>query len=704
MPVDQNMASPHPQKTDDYLDSSVDSLLHVATKRLELLHRLEIYRVYDLISFFPREYENWSNVLSIDSLIDGVEAVFIGMVRQKPGLRRKGKMSILQTVLTDQSGSIRAIWFNQPYLSSKLEKGQFYIFRGKIRRDGRVFEVINPKFHEDESNNSLMIQPVYPLTKGLKQGVIRSLIVQALPKAISLLPEPIPMDVRKEENLCTAAYAYEKIHFPSTEEELEQARKRLVYEELFLVIGGLKWMKMQNSEHSNAQRIVLDTARKKLVEVFVSRLPFRLTKDQHSVCMDILGDLSKNHPMNRLVQGDVGSGKTIVAIIAMYACALCGFQSVYMAPTSILASQHYHTLSELFSGMGVRVDLLLGSSKESEKRQIRENIASGETQIVVGTHAVLSEKNVFCSLALMITDEQHRFGVRQRGAMMLNNDIALHTLVMSATPIPRTLALILYGDLDISVIQMIPSGRMPIETYMSSSGENERIFGIMKRQIEAGRQIYYVCPLIESDEDDTDRMSVTALYEKFSKETFEQYSVCLLHGDLKSAEKENVMRRFSNGEIDILISTTVVEVGVDNPNASMMIVENAERFGLSTLHQLRGRIGRGPHRAVCILKTDSEDLLATKRLQTMCATSDGFLLAEKDLELRGPGDFFGTRQHGIPALRIANLYRDAKLLNKISKKVETIFAKKDAFSANERDSLLDAFERRFGKEMRRPPL
>jgi ATP-dependent DNA helicase RecG len=427
--------------------------------------------------------------------------------------------------------------------------------------------------------------------------------------------------------------------------------------------------------------------------------------DQVSVCDEILKDMILAKPMNRLVQGDVGSGKTVVAAIAMYACAVCGHQSIFMAPTSILAEQHHRTLTKLFAHAGFTVDLMLGSTKASEKAKIRERLSSGETKILVGTHAVLSEKNVYDSLALMITDEQHRFGVRQRADILTKNTNDLHTLVMSATPIPRTLGLILYGDLDISVISTMPSGRIPIETYTASSESSERIYDIIRRQLEAGRQVYYVCPLIESEDDDeSDLLAVLDLYEKFSKEVFMEYRIGLLHGSLKPAEKEQIMRDFAAGKTDILVSTTVVEVGVDNPNASLMIIENAERFGLSTLHQLRGRIGRGPHRSVCILKSDSESELAMKRLKTLCLTTNGFEIAERDLELRGPGDFFGTRQHGLPVLRIANLYRDAKTLEKVTRTVHELFSKKGWISGQEANAVISAFNYRFGSEMSRPSL
>lgn len=695
----------------DYLDTPVELLPQVASRRLALLQKLDIYTVYDLITYFPREYENWSNILPLASLTDGTDGSFIAVVRQKPSLQRKGKMSILHAVLSDGSGTIRAVWFNQPYLLQKLEKGGSYFFRGKIRRDGSHFDVTNPVIESDQPDDKLLIRPFYPLTKGLKQGILRSLIELVLPTAISFIKEPLPADIRREEKLCSAGFAYEKIHRPSSEEELEIARKRLIYEELFLIQGGLRWMKMRSRIEQRAYKINLSTDNRKKWKAAVSQLPFTLTDDQKHVIRDVLSDIEKDIPMNRLVQGDVGSGKTVIAAVSILACALCSRQSVFMAPTSILARQHFQTLSRFLSGTGISIALLLGSTPAVEKKRIRADLASGELLVLVGTHAVLSEKIAYACLAMTITDEQHRFGVRQRASFMAKENTEPHTLVMSATPIPRTLALILYGDLDISVIHQIPSGRVPIETYTASSVDEARVYGIVSRQVEQGRQVYYVCPVIEiQDEeatgpiDETGLMSAVELYNHLAKDIFPDFTIGLLHGGLKSSQKEDVMERFVSGEIQILVSTTVVEVGVDNPNASLMIIENADRFGLSQLHQLRGRIGRGPYRSVCILKSDNIEGLAQKRLMTLCATTDGFAIAQKDLELRGPGDFFGTRQHGIPELRVANLYRDTDVLVRVGLALDRIFLADPMLETPSSKVLIPAFLQRFGSEINHPSL
>ena len=699
----------------DYLDTPVEQLPQVAVRRLALLQKLDIYTVYDLISYFPREYENWSNILPIESLTDGANGSFVAVVRQKPSLLRKGKMAILRAVLSDGSGTIRAVWFNQPYILQKLEKGGTYFFRGKIRRDGVNFDVTNPTIEPDQQDDRLLIRPFYPLTKGLKQGIIRSLVEQALPAAIPCIREPLPSSIRRLEKLCSAGFAYEKIHRPASDEELEIARKRLIYEELFLVQGGLRWMKMQSKKEQRAYPVHLSRENRGILDMAVKGLPFTLTGDQKHVVSDVLSDLKKSVPMNRLIQGDVGSGKTIIAAISILACALCGRQSVFMAPTSILARQHFQTLSRFFENTGITTALLLGSTPAAEKKQIRGTLASGKLLVLVGTHAVLSDKNEFDCLALTITDEQHRFGVRQRASFIAKENTEPHTLVMSATPIPRTLALILYGDLDISIIRQIPSGRVPIETYTATSGEQERINGIVSRQVEKGRQVYYVCPVIEmpdevtegekeEEQDENGLLSAVELYNRLTQDVFPGYVIGLLHGGLKPAQKEDIMERFVSGEIQILVSTTVVEVGVDNPNASLMIIENADRFGLSQLHQLRGRIGRGPYRSVCILKSDKMEGLAQKRLMTLCATTDGFEIAEKDLELRGPGDFFGTRQHGIPELRIANLYRDTDVLVRVGLALDKIFQTDPNLETPSSKVLMPAFLQRFGSEINHPSL
>ena len=719
---------------ENYLDSPVESLPQIAARRLSYLHKLGIHTVYDALTFYPRTYENWSRILRIDDLKDKEEASFIAVVRQKPALQRKGRLSIIRAVLSDGSGTIRAVWFNQPYLLNRLIKNESYFFRGKIRRDGRNFDVTNPSVESGETDGALLIRPYYPLTKGLTQGVLRNLIKDALPKALPCLREVLPDFVLREEDLTGIEIAYEQIHRPTSEEELDRARKRLIYEELFLIQGGLRWMKRSRLRDRGAHAVCLDDDRMKTLRSALLRLGFSLTDDQKKVLGEVLSDMKKAVPMNRLVQGDVGSGKTVIALAAMLAAALAGYQSVFMAPTSILADQHYRTVTRFLEGTGIKPYLLLGSTPVAEKNQIRRMLRSGELLVLVGTHAVLSDKIDYKALALTVTDEQHRFGVRQRSLFADGNTVSPHTLVMSATPIPRTLALILYGDLDISVIRKIPSGRIPVETYTALPAETDRVYNIVRRQVEAGRQVYFVCPVIEaageeypvvnpdaasaSDLDSNSDSDVDAnaeadiaglisaedLFAHLSQEIFKDLSVGLLHGGMKAPQKEDVMNRFLAGEIKILVSTTVVEVGVDNPNASVMVIENADRYGLSQLHQLRGRIGRGKYRSVCILISDKTEGLASKRLKTLCRTADGFEIARKDLELRGPGDFFGTRQHGIPELRIANLYRDTDVLERVGKTLDRIWEEDPDLSSETNKNLIYAFSQRFGSEINHPSL
>ena len=680
-----------------FLATPVSALPNVAAARAKLFEQLHIQTVYDLITHFPRDYEDWSQIYTVDTLLHDEVCSFVACVRTAPSLQRKGRLSMLRASLSDESGTIRAVWFNQPYLSKKLEKGKFYFFRGKIRRDGKNFDVTNPIFEEHNELEAKGLRPLYPLTKGMTQGVLSTLIEKTLPEAMQHLVEPLPANIRKEERLCSFLFSYEKIHQPDSFEALEIARKRLIYEELFLIQGGLRWMKMQNQKDELAFSVCLSPAQKKELKKTIEKLPFSLTSDQKNISEEILLDMEKSTPMNRLVQGDVGSGKTVLAAVAAMAASLNKKQSVFMAPTSILAQQHYHTLSSFFEGTEIRVGLLLGSTPAAQKKKIREKLENGEISVLVGTHAVLSKENAFSDLALVITDEQHRFGVRQRGSFFEKGKISPHILVMSATPIPRTLALILYGDLDISVMRERPKGRIPVETYMADSTQEERIHGIVSRQIEEGRQVYYVCPLIEeNDEAENELLSAATLYNHLATEIFPKYKVGLLHGSLKQKQKEEVMESFVKGETQILVSTTVIEVGVDNPNASLMIIENADRFGLAQLHQLRGRIGRGTHRSVCILKSEKKEGLSHQRMTTLCKTNDGFIIAQKDLELRGPGDFFGTRQHGIPDMKIANLYRDSEILARVGKAWDKIY-EEDPYLENPR--LKDTFTsiyRRFG--------
>ena len=702
------------------LDTPVQFLPKVGERRAKQLEKLGVYCVYDLLTFFPRRYEDWSECVPLFQLEHDKEQSFIATIVATPKVsRNRGKTTIFAT-LSDGTCSIRAVWFNQPYLAEKMVAGEEYFFHGKITRDGFTFQVVNPVFDQrqkDEEKHSL-IQPIYPLTAGLKQGHIRAIVNVALDRALPLLSEVLPLFFRKEQKLCAIRYAYEKIHRPDTMEEVDIARKYLVFEELFLLRGALSVYKLEQKDMRASCPI---RGKKEDMEKFtgiIKGLPFTLTEDQSKVTHDILSDISSERPMNRLVQGDVGSGKTVVAFLSMAACAIAGYQAVFMAPTAVLASQHYETFKKFLNGTDIGCELMLGSTTAKKKAEIREGLQSGKVRILVGTHAVLSEKNIFPNLALMVTDEQHRFGVKQRSSTEERADHGIHTLVMSATPIPRTLGLVLFGDMDVSVIKSMPKGRQPIKTIRASFDEEGRVIATIRQEVQKGHQVYVVCPMIEELQEDayedeegtlaermkSDLESAVQYYETLSTGDLSDMHVGLLHGRMKAAEKEKVMKEFGEGRIDVLVSTTVIEVGVDNPNATLMVVRNAERFGLSTLHQLRGRIGRGSLPSLCILQTDKYEGVSQERIDMMCQTTDGFQLAEKDMLLRGTGDFFGTKQHGIPQLKMANLYRDASCLDPIEKAIEKMISDDPKLEKPEAKIMLEAFHSHFGDAWQKPSL
>jgi len=703
------------------LYTPVQFLPKVGEKRAKQLEKLGIRRVYDLLTFFPRRYDDWSECVPLNQLTDGGECSFIATVVNPPRVSRfRGRTTIFAS-LSDGTGTIRAVWFNQPYLEGKIVQGEEYFFHGKITRDGFHFQVVNPVFdqRQNEEGNLSPILPVYPLTSGLKQGHIRAIIGVALDRVLPLLSEVLPSFFRKEQKLCAITYAYEKIHRPQTMEELEIARKYLVYEELFLLRAALSVYKMEQKGLRASVPIKTNAEGMAAFNDLVKALPFTLTEDQGKVTHEILQDISRSYPMNRLVQGDVGSGKTVVAFLSMAACAISGSQSVFMAPTAVLAAQHYATFKKFLNGReDIGIDLILGSTPAKEKTAIRKRLLSGETKILVGTHAVLSEKNEFSKLALMVTDEQHRFGVKQRATQEERSEHGIHTLVMSATPIPRTLGLVLFGDMDVSVIHSMPKGRIPIKTFRTSSEEDGRVIATIRQEVSRGHQAYIVCPMIDEleenayeDEEGTlarkmkeDLESAVKYYEDLSSGPLSDMHVGLLHGKMKAKEKDDVMKDFCDGKIDVLVSTTVIEVGVDNPNATLMIIRNTERFGLSTLHQLRGRIGRGSLASACILETDKYEGVAKERIDMMCETTDGFKLAEKDMLLRGTGDFFGTRQHGIPQLKMANLYRDVDCLKVIEEAIKKMFADDPTLSGTEGRIMMEAFRNHFGEEWQKPSL
>lgn len=674
------------------LGKPLQYLKRVGEARAALFQKLGIFTVGDVITHYPREYEDRSKLKKLIELQDGDQCSFEGIIASKVVLSRPRRgLTICRTSIRDETGIINATWFNQPYLKDNFKPGEKYLFYGKITRR-RSFEVLNPVYEKiDESGpvNTCRIIPIYPSTGKLTQNVIRSVIRNALEYIGDSIEEILPQWVRDSCSLADARYAVKNIHYPENDEAFLKARERLVFEELFLLQAALVSLKAAGE---NVQSGICFGAGTE-VRRFMEELPFKLTNAQNRVFSEIERDMESGKVMNRLVQGDVGSGKTIVAVLALVKAVKSGYQGAFMAPTEILAGQHYITISKLLESMGIRIALLTGSTAAKESRRILEQIGSGDIDIVVGTHALLEDKVVFSRLGLVVTDEQHRFGVRQRAVLGRKGDNP-DILVMTATPIPRTLALILYGDLDISIIDELPPGRKKVLTYAVDSGMRERINKFIRKQVNEGRQVYIVCPLVE-ESDAVEARSASELSAELAQKTFSDLKVGLIHGKMKPREKDDVMSRFVSGDIDILVSTTVIEVGVNVANATLMVVENAERFGLSQLHQLRGRVGRSGYQSYCILFNDSKSEVAKERMKVMEKTSDGFIISEKDLELRGPGDFFGTRQHGIPDLKIANLYRDTEILKKAQEAALKLLETDRALESPENRPLGQAVRDRF---------
>ncbi len=663
------------------LRKPVRYLKGIGEVRAALFNRLGIFTVEDAISYFPREYEDRSRLKKIFELRDGESCSFMGTVASEVSetTPRKG-LKLYKAFVMDQTGVITATWFNQRYIKSVLRRGVSYVFYGRINRKYRIFEVLNPVFEKldgSELKNTCRIVPVYPSTSNLTQNMIRNAISNALKLVEGKLEDALPQWVRNRYNLSEINYSIRNIHFPLSEEDFKNARYRLAFEELLLLQLGL--LRIKSALEESKEGIVFGKVPE--MEEFIKSLPFNLTDAQKKVFKEIEQDMESPRVMNRLVQGDVGSGKTVVAVLAMFKAVKCGYQAAIMAPTEILARQHYKTVSQLLSNYGVNCRLLVGGMTPKAKKEALEDIEKGKVDVVVGTHALIEENVRFENLGLVVTDEQHRFGVRQRAVLSQKGE-NVDMLVMTATPIPRTLALILYGDLDISIIDQLPPGRKPVKTYAVDESMRERINAFIRKKVREGRQVYIVCPLVEESES-IEAVSVQELAERVARRDFRDLKVGLVHGKLKPKEKDKIMTEFAGGKIDILVSTTVIEVGVDVPNATVMVVENAERFGLAQLHQLRGRVGRGKEQSYCILYSSSDRQEVSERLKVMEKTNDGFEISEKDLELRGPGEFFGTRQHGIPDLKIANLYRDIEILKK---------AQEAAMEILERDALLAAEE------------
>ena len=633
------------------LNSDVKYIKGVGEKRAELFHKLGIFCVKDLVEYYPRAYQDWSAAIkAIDCNTDepvSIKATLIKPVKEH--YIRKG-MTLFKCSFSDGETIINVTIFNNKYLANSLKLYEDYILFGKLEKRLTSAEMSAPQIEKAADNAG--IHPIYPATDRLNSKAIAKVAKTAL-EALPEFEETLHREIRDKYNLAPLDFAIRQIHFPDSRENAETARNRLIFEELLVLQLGL--MKLKSKKKSKTQ---LNVAKDYTAD-FYKLLPFEPTGAQRRAIADCIGDMKSEYPMNRLIQGDVGSGKTAVAAGVIFTAVKNGYQAALMAPTEILANQHFNTLSPMLGSCRIRVELLTGSTPAKEKREIKARLMDGEIDLIIGTHAIIQNDVEFKNLALVITDEQHRFGVNQRASLAMKGE-EVHTLVMSATPIPRTLALMIYGDLDISILDELPPGRQPVRTDVVNSSYRNRIYDFIKKAIARGEQAYIVCPLVDGEE--PTMASAEKYAEKLANGAFYGYNLGILHGKMKPKAKDEIMRAFAEGSVKVLVSTTVIEVGVDVPNATIMVIENAERFGLSQLHQLRGRVGRGSAGSYCILISDSEGDNAQERLQIMKKYSDGFKIADEDLKQRGPGDFFGSRQHGLPDLKIADMLGDIETL------------------------------------------
>ena len=670
-------------------DTPVRYLKGVGPKTAERFEKLGIVTLADLLCHYPRRYIDFSRPYSIAEAPPDTECVVKAEVFAKPAGRiLPGGRRMEHITAGDDVSSLEITWFNNPYATQKLELGQEYYFEGIVTGGMLRRQMVNPQVRTAAQITAAPFEAVYPQTEGLSSTVIAKCIRQLLPHA-ELLPDPLPEEMLKKYRLLSKADAVRAIHCPATEEEAFAARRRLIYEELLVLQLGIGRMKNRGSASTGAPMQRLDPA------PFWASLPFSPTGAQRRAVDEILTDLSGSTSMNRLLQGDVGSGKTLVAAAAIWACIRSGYQAALLAPTEILAAQHAENLNRMLAPFGMRVALLTGGMKAAARRTTLAAIRSDEADLVVGTHAILSEGVEFARLGLAVVDEQHRFGVRQRG-MLAEKAANPHLLMMSATPIPRTLGLLIYGDLDISILDELPPGRKPVKTRCITGKKRRDLYGFLDREIGAGRQVYIVCPAIE-DTPDGGLNAVKSYYEDIAKALLPDRRVGLMHGKLKPKEKAAVMDDFKSGRLDALVSTTVIEVGVDVPNATVMVIENAERYGLSALHQLRGRVGRGAAESWCFLVSDNTAESVQKRLKFLCSTSDGFAVAQYDLETRGPGDFFGSRQHGLPTLQIADLMNDTRTLHAAQSEAVALLAEDPLLERPEHALLARQVEQMFDK-------
>ncbi len=675
------------------LQDNASILKGVGKKRLPLLEKLHIETIDDLLHFFPRRYEDRRKVIPIMAAPFGREVLVSGQVMSKqmagsPYSRRR----LLKVQIEDNTGSLELLFFNGKYLEAYFKPGEQMTFFGKITLNNGRRQMAHPEFHKlGDPKDIRGLLPVYPLTDGLTQNNLRTWELQAR-DAIRQITEWLPQELVETYHLCSPAYAIENIHFPREERPVLESRYRMIFEELLILQTGLFYIKQGASAAEKGVRF----AKEADVQPFLSGFPFQLTSGQMRCWREIEQDLESEKPMNRLVQGDVGSGKTAVAQLAMYKAVRSGFQATMMAPTELLAKQHYANLSRSFAPFGIRTALLSGSTKAAERGELLAALADGEIDILIGTHAILQPDVIFANPGLFVTDEQHRFGVNQREVLNAKGENP-NVLVMTATPIPRTLAVILYGDLDISVIDTLPAGRKPIRTFLRYQDARPKIYDFVEAQVQQGRQAYVVAPLIEESES-IDCKSAQEVYEELCVH-YPRLRIGLVHGAMKQQEKDAVMESFQRGELDVLVSTVVIEVGIDVSNATVMVIENCERFGLAQLHQLRGRVGRGSEQSYCILVSGSDSGIAQKRNEILCSTEDGFIIAEEDLKLRGPGEIFGTRQHGLPELNISDLVKNADILEKVRFAAKAIIEQDPALTAPQHAILKQKIQKMFGERI-----
>lgn len=674
--------------------SNISNLKGVGTKKTELFNKIGIFTLYDLLMDFPRDYEDWSQIYTIRNAplnMNVCVKAYVGSVPRVNNIR-KG-LTAYKIDATDGESLMDITFFNNKYAAEALKNGEEYIFYGKITTFGSNFKsMTNPRFSPVTSGGN-SLRPIYSQSADLTSNAIEKTVKTAF-EACDNFVDCLPDDIRNSYCLMSFYDALKNIHFPKSIDLLEEARRRFIFEELFTLQIGLSRLKIK-SKHATSSVMPYDYTGE-----FISSLPFELTGAQKRAIVECCKDMSSGLPMNRLLQGDVGSGKTAVSATLIYNCVKNGFQAALMAPTEVLATQHYKTFFKFFKNTDIRVELLTGSTPLKVKRQIKEQLSNGEIDLLIGTHAIIQDDVVFKNLGFAVTDEQHRFGVNQRGLLNAKGTNP-HVLVMSATPIPRTLSFIIYGDLDLSILDEMPSGRQEIDTFLIDNSIRERAYGYVKKHLLAGKQGYIVCPLVDEDEEnpDSDMIASTKLFKDLSEGFFKGFKLGLLYGKMKPADKKSVMESFANGQIDLLISTTVIEVGVDVPNAVIMVIENAEMFGLSQLHQLRGRVGRGSDKSTCILISNDKNEKTAERLKIMTSTTDGFKIADEDLRLRGPGDIFGSRQHGLPSFKMANFITDGEIIRETHLAAENLLKNNPTLEGEVYDNLKKSVNRLFSKRI-----